>query len=463
MGPGRPDVRIEKKKTSGAEKPALNENPSSATAKAEPTAPEQNPTQEAKPKQEAEQKQGPEPKQDPDPAAESLPKREDDSTASNTTAKAGCEREAEPSGQKQIPEQQEAAAIPGPKPKSEEKTEEKFLSPTETPSDPEPSFRKDQLWPTPPERRVSRLRQTDGPILDFSSCLDYDSLLDAVETLAERYPALTVRYLGATILSRAIPVLILGKQDARTDPQRSVLYLGGMGAGDSAAAPVLLRFVNDYFEFLQKGRRLYSVNLPYLFDRRRIYVIPMLNCDGCTIRQKGAGSHLLRERLLSMNTGSADFSQWEANARGVDLRHNFFPGFHRFRASSGVSSGAPSGYVGTSPESEPETASLCGFLRLCGGMELLLRLHHEGNELAYRTGVEGVPRNRTVGRMIARMSGAQIRYLEEASGTVTDWFTEEFRKPAFSLGCLDDSLGPDGYLQTYALLREVLFSLPLLI
>ena len=305
----------------------------------------------------------------------------------------------------------------------------------------------------------------------YPSCMngsmDYDRLIQIIEQTAERYPDLEVGYIGATILDKAIPVLSLGNQRA----SKSVVYLGGIGAGDSVISAVLLRFVWDYLDFLKSGRRMYSVNLPYLFERRRIVVIPMLNCDGCSIRFNGCGEHLLKERLLSMNNGEEAFGEWYSNARGVDLRCNFSVGFQNRRTVSlrdGTDSGGRHGYGGTAPESEPETASMCNYIRMNRGTSLLLNLHMDDNWLTYpgQENSDGaVPRIRTVGRLLSRMSSTAAMKKAEAMGTVEDWFAEEFRQSAFSVGCRYPDLEntQDDYIKIYAYLRELLFSAPLLV
>ncbi len=305
---------------------------------------------------------------------------------------------------------------------------------------------------------------TTNAILNFSAPFTYDKLMEYITALTERYPALVSGYIGTTILNKAIPILTLGNPHA----SKSVFYITGIGAGDSVLSAVLLRFVNDYYEYLKGGRRLYSVNLPYLAEHRQIFVLPMLNCDGCTIRLSGCGENILKERLLSMNGGKSDFSQWESNARGVDLRHNFSSGFQFHSPKSG---GSPSGYSGTSPESEPETASLCSYLRMHNGSDLLLTLHMDqpagmgGKDTPAVTPSQGLPRSRTLGRLISRMSGAPLQAAPEASGTIQDWYGREMEKPAFSLGCRYSGLEnqPDDYMKIYAYLRELLFSVPLLV
>ncbi len=310
------------------------------------------------------------------------------------------------------------------------------------------------------------MNENESPVISFAKYLDHEQLTQTIDTLADRYSALGVGYIGATILDRAIPILTLGNPKA----SKSVMYIGGVSGGDGVTASVLLRFVNDYLSFLAGGRRMFNVNLPYLAANRRIVVIPMLNCDGCGIRMSGAGDHLLRDRLISMN-GGEDFGDWCANARGVDLRHNFAPGFEAYKETAmknDTDYGGKEGYCGTSPESEPETASLCNVIRMGSTPALFLRLHMDDNTLTApdHSSTEGqVPRARTVGRLLSRMTGLPVTRKEGADGSLIDWCTEGLRRPAFDLGCRypDTDGSPEDGMKIYAFLREVLFTAPLLI
>jgi g-D-glutamyl-meso-diaminopimelate peptidase len=67
-------------------------------------------------------------------------------------------------------------------------------------------------------------------------------------------------------------------------------------------------------------------------DGYTLSVIPMLNPDGVEYQIHGVEeNNPLRERLLEMNDGSEDFSAWQANARGVDLNHNYDAGFAEYK------------------------------------------------------------------------------------------------------------------------------------
>lgn len=297
----------------------------------------------------------------------------------------------------------------------------------------------------------------------YHRACDYRMLAEALGELAVRHPSLDLSYLGTSVLDRPIPVVTIG----RNPQNRSILYLGGIHPTDVLTPAVLLRFVSEYAEALENGRRLYNVSLPYLYENRTIRVIPMLNPDGYEIRRCGAADEVVRERLLKQN-GSGDFRNWRGNARGVDLWRNFTECPEEISDDEIV---CPQGTAGLSPESEPETASLCNYLRIMDETAAVLSLHMMGSRLRCFTSDHAPTRSRTLARLLSRMTGCPLEPMpqapSESGGSLTDWFIREWNKPAFECGCMtDEDINPDDpeeYRKVYAAFREALFSAPLLI
>ena len=297
----------------------------------------------------------------------------------------------------------------------------------------------------------------------YHRACDYRTLTEILGELAVRHPSLEVSGLGTSVLDRPIPVVTIGR-----DPHsRSILYLGGIHPTDVMTPAVLLRFVSDYAAALENGSRLYNVSLPYLYENRTIHVIPMLNPDGYEIRRHGAAEEVVRDRILKQN-GSGDFLAWRGNARGVDLWRNFTECPEEIDDEEEI---CPRGTAGLSPESEPETAALCNFLRIMDETAAVLSFHMNGNRLRHFTGDHYPSRSRTLARLLARMTGCSTEPLPQApsdsGGSLTDWFIRECGRPAFEFGCLtDETIAPDNpedYRTIYAAFREALFSAPLMI
>ena len=298
---------------------------------------------------------------------------------------------------------------------------------------------------------------------DFSELADYRTVSAFLDRLCLKYPFVTLTQLGESLCGRSIPLVALGSPAAA----KSVLYVGAHHASEWITASVLLRFIGEYCKAYESGGKMYRTDMGYLFEKRRIFVVPVLNPDGVELQMHGVPSDFpLRERVLKMNGASEDFTHWQSNARGVDLNHNYnarFAEYKELEQSLGIVPGAGK-YSGEYPESEPEVAALCRLLRIDGSVRCLLTLHSQGEEIYYGDDA-APPQSRTVGRMISRMSGYRLMQTDGTAsyGGLTDWFVREFGKCAFTLECgrgqnplpMKDAFG------IYASLREVLFSLPL--
>lgn len=299
---------------------------------------------------------------------------------------------------------------------------------------------------------------------ELSRPIDHGTMCEILSEFEREYPFVTVTEIGYSLCGRSIPLVTLGDPSAK----KSVLYVGTHHAAERITTAVLLRFIGDYCEAYSSGRRMYNVGMDYLFERRRILIVPMLNPDGVELQIHGVTEDFpLRERVLRMNGGSGDFTRWQANARGVDLNHNYnarFAEYKQIEAELGIEPGATK-YSGDYPESEPEAAALCKLLRIDGTVRCILTLHTQGEEIFF--GDDNAPAgSRTMGRLISRMSGYKLMQTDGTAsyGGLTDWYVREFNRPSFTIECgRGENPLPDGDLfGIYAALREVLFSAPFL-
>lgn len=309
---------------------------------------------------------------------------------------------------------------------------------------------------------AEKVMQVSGKMM-FQRAYDYRTMVEYMGELCVKYPCLELGYIGTSVLDRPIPVITIG-QNKHPQNSRGVLYLGGIHGTDLLTPGALLRFVYEYADSLHTGRRMYNVNLPYLFENRTIHVLPMLNPDGYEIRRYGAGDEVVHDRLIKQNGGD-DFRGWRGNARGVDLWRNFTDCPERPADDEPI---CPDGTPGLSPESEPETAALCNYLRIFDDISGVISLHTAGSSIRYFTADRYTPRSRTLARLLSRMTGCTIapNAETEAGGSLTDWFIRELNKPAFECGCLVDETtdvtDPAQYAKVYTVFREAFFSAPLL-
>lgn len=194
----------------------------------------------------------------------------------------------------------------------------------------------------------------------------------------------------------------------------------------------------------------------------------MLNPDGVNYQIHGLEkSNPLYDRVLQMNGNSSDFSHWQANARGVDLNHNYDAGFSEYKsleAENQILGGAPTRYSGTAPESEPEVAYLCNFIRfhknLCG----VLTLHTQGEEIYYQSGNQTPAKFESIAKKLAQMSGYKLTHAEGLAsyGGLTDWCVQNQGLPSFTIECGKgkNPLPITCAFPVYANLRRLFFLFP---
>ncbi|MBE6545978.1 MAG: peptidase M14 [Ruminococcaceae bacterium] len=295
--------------------------------------------------------------------------------------------------------------------------------------------------------------------------MDYGQMMKVINDIAERYSFCSISYLGESIMGRGIPVISLG------EGKKASLYVGAHHGMEWITTLVLLRFIREYCALYQSKSSLFGLSLPYFFSSRTIHIVPMLNPDGVEYQLHGiAPDNPLYDRLLAMNHGSNDFSHWQANARGVDLNHNYNSGFAEYKkleSEHGILGGASTRYSGEAPESEPEVGHLCNFIRYNSSIKQVLSFHTQGEEIYDGAAKFSCLRTKEIAKKLSVLSGYTLASAEgmAAYGGLSDWCAEELELPAFTVEC-GKGKNPlpvkDGF-PIYLRIRKLLFLAPTLI
>ncbi len=295
--------------------------------------------------------------------------------------------------------------------------------------------------------------------------LDYTTLSEKLNDLAKKYENISFSYLGTSVLGKSIPLITLGDRSAT----KSVLYVSTHHASENICTSVLLKFIEEYLNAYMRFGQICQINLRYLFKMRKIYIIPMLNPDGVDYRLNGLDDkNPLKDRILAYN-GSDDFSKWNANARGVDLNHNYDAYFNEYKElerEREIMPG-PTKYSGEYPESEPEVTALCNFIRYNSDeLDGIIALHSQGEEIYFSSNGQIPERSKHLAKIISRMTGYTLSTPQDTAsyGGLTDWFIKEFNKPSFTIECGKgvNPLPISEATSIYAKLRELLFTFPIL-
>lgn len=291
---------------------------------------------------------------------------------------------------------------------------------------------------------------------------DHQALMDALNHAAMCHGDIEIGYLGESILGKGIPLITLGHG------KKEILYVGAHHGMEWITSVLLVRFLKELWEASSHSQNVYKLSLEQLLKSYTLYVIPMLNPDGVEYQIHGVEeSNPLYARVLQMNRGNADFSNWQANARGVDLNHNYdadFLEYKKMEAENGILGGAPTRYSGEAPESEPEVAALCNFIRFHNNLCGVLTLHTQGEEIFFGGSEALSAQAYTVAKKLSVLSGY---VLSQASGMasyggLTDWCTQVMGISSFTVEC-GRGKNPlpmkDAFL-IYTRLRKLLFLFP---
>lgn len=274
-----------------------------------------------------------------------------------------------------------------------------------------------------------------------------ETVLSIIKEITERHPCSSCFSIGKSVLGRKIPVLTVGNR------QKPVLFVAATHGSEWLTALCALRFFEEVCEEAEK-KGMGSL------CRRGLAVIPVLNPDGVEINLKGSASAREAAGRVERLSGG-DSIHWNANARGVDLNHNFDAGWNALQVmerKAGIKGPSPRQYGGPCPFSEPESRAVADFCRsFC--VERLYALHSQGEEIYWYYGPKTPFQSREIARELAELSGYTVAMPEglASHGGLKDWFIETFGKPGFTveLGRGENPLPLSDFEKTYTKARPL--------
>ncbi len=251
----------------------------------------------------------------------------------------------------------------------------------------------------------------------------YNMLISDIASFKHDFCNAPVFSIGKSVQGRDLPAIKLGSGSRR------IFICGAHHGLEWLTAKACITF----------ARRLASENS----DMASIFIVPMVNPDGVELAASGL--------------------MWQANARGVDLNHNYDALWELSRRSAeklGISSPCPSKFGGEYPESEPESRAVANFTRQ-NNFDAVFALHSQG-EVIYYDFCGNVPPGTE--DYLARFEAAScyVRDLPEGTamyGGYKDWFIRKFKKPGFTIeiGLGENPLPLNQFDEVYARLEPLLF------
>jgi len=233
---------------------------------------------------------------------------------------------------------------------------------------------------------------------------------------------------GNSLLGRPIPLLAVG------NPHSPVLMVGGVHGGEWLTVLLLLRFAEEVLSCLAAGCPLRGIDLNRSLQGRGLLILPCLNPDGTEIALNGPKAAGYCSPLVNRQWYNGCL--WQANARGVDLNHNFDAGWqhlHQLERRQGIVGPCPSRYGGEHPHSEPETQAVVNLCRRTG-VGAVYAFHSQGEEIYYHYGSNTPARSYVMARLLADCCGYKVAQPTgtAAHGGLKDWFIQETGRPGFT-------------------------------
>ncbi|MCL2022918.1 MAG: M14 family metallocarboxypeptidase [Oscillospiraceae bacterium] len=268
---------------------------------------------------------------------------------------------------------------------------------------------------------------------------DFATVCGCTNALLSKYPALKKDVFGYSLQERELFSLTVG------GGEDTVLYVAAFHGLEWISSYVALRFVErlccDFLQDNADGDPCAPYPEPSI-TAARVVVVPCINPDGVEISIKNPEL------------------KWSANARGVDLNHNFDAGWETLQKlewAAGITAPAPRRYGGPYPHSEPETQAIAALTQKLKPQRVFA-LHSQGEEIFWEYGGYEVPQAREFAHAIAKASGYRlVKNGGLAShGGYKDWFIKTFRRPGFTieLGKGENPLPLADFARVYAGVEE---------
>lgn len=264
----------------------------------------------------------------------------------------------------------------------------------------------------------------------YSAPPDYASYTAKLRALQKEFPFLKIFPIGKSVLGRKIYAAGLGSL------KTSNLLAGAFHAQEWLTCTLLIRFMEDLCRSIQLNQEFAEIHFESALLERGLLFVPMVNPDGVEIALHGSKSAKHLQKSVAKIQASSTQS-WQANARGIDLNHNYDAGFATCKETerkNGIFGPSPRQYGGRYPHSEPETKAI---VTLCTGFHIktAFAFHSQGEEIFYEYGTNTPKASYYMAPLLASYSGYTLARQDglASHGGFKDWFIDKLHRPGFTI------------------------------
>ncbi len=250
--------------------------------------------------------------------------------------------------------------------------------------------------------------------------------------LAHTYPHL-IHYeiLGQTLYGRNIYAVSLG-----TGPATAFIN-GSHHAREWMTTTLNMYMIDQYARAYMTRKTIAGYDVRNLLSRTTLWFIPMVNPDGVTLVQFGdtAFPKRIRPSLVRMNHGSNNFSDWKANAQGIDLNRQYDGGWNQMWYDI-VSHPWYEDYKGPKPYDTRETQAVLRLIRQVNP-QIEAAYHSSGQVIywGYKISSKNFSLDKRLAQGLANLTGYALVMPgpDPSGGGLTDWWTHNMLRPGFTI------------------------------
>lgn len=261
----------------------------------------------------------------------------------------------------------------------------------------------------------------------------FDRLKGDLEALLKNFPQTEWGSIGKSVWGKELYYIRLGHG------KKKISYNGAHHGMEWITSAMLMKFAKDFLVAQQEEKGLCGFSVKALCEKASLYIIPMVNPDGVELSVNGLPQWLSedeRSALIKYN-GSEDFTRWQANARGVDLNHNYDAMWQQSKAMEreyGIFGPGPTRFSGNAPICQPESRALAEFT-LNHDFEMVLAFHSQGKVIYQGFRGKEPPVSMKIAKAFELISPYRVDTTEGIAsyGGYKDWFVDSFRRPGFTI------------------------------
>lgn len=274
-----------------------------------------------------------------------------------------------------------------------------------------------------------------------------------IKNISDKYSFVKIFPIGKSMCGRKINALSIGNR------KNAILYACTFHGMEWINTLLIFHFFEELCCAYRERKIIFGVNIFEVLNKQGLVVLPCVNPDGVEIQIHGSSSCKKYEKLINRITD--DTKYWQANARGVDLNHNFNAGWQQLRkleTEQGIVGPAPTRFGGRRPFSELETMALCNFC-LREKFRFAIAFHSQGREV-YCSYEKTPQKSIELGEMFSKYSGYKLANPPEIAtgGGFKDWLIGYMKTPAITVetGLGENPLPASDYLAEYEIIKKAL-------